>query len=81
MRRFRGDILSCNEPMRRLLASHVDATVVEPEAGVLRVRVELPSFSTLMAEPERRDLLGRLLAQAAGGGITLRPGDLLLKRR
>lgn len=81
VRRFRGDILSCNEPMRRLLASRVDVTVSEPEHGVVRVLVELPSFSTLMAEPDHGELLGRLLAQAAGGRLTVRLGSLLLKRR
>ena len=79
--RFRGDILACNEPMRRLLATHMDATVGESDHGVTRVMVELPPFQALMEEPDRGDLLGRLLAQAAGGGLTVRLGSLLLKRR
>jgi GNAT superfamily N-acetyltransferase len=79
--RFRAEILASNEPMRRLLAAHVDATV-EADGDVVRVLVELPSFSSLMKRPVAGgDLLGRLLAQAAGGGITVRLGDVLLKRR
>ena len=81
VRRFRGDILAYNEPMRRLLASHMDATVLESEQGVSRVLVALPPFEDLMAEPGEGDLLGRLLAQAARGGLTVRLGSLLLKRR
>ena len=81
VRRFRGDILSYNTAMRRLLASHTDATVLESEGGVVRVAVELPSYATLMAGRERGHVLGRLLAQAAGGAIRVRPGSLLLKRR
>jgi hypothetical protein len=81
IRCFRGDVLACNEAMRRLLADHVAATV-EPDGDMLRVLVELPSFSTLMAVPgDAGDLLGRLLAHAAGGRMVVRTGDLLLKRR
>lgn len=80
IRWFRGDVLACNEPMRRLLADHV-ATTVEPDEDVLRVLVELTSFRSLMAAPaDEGDLLGRLLAHAAGGRIVVRTGDLLLKR-
>ena len=81
VRRFRGDILSHNTAMRRLLASHTDATVLESGDGVVRMVVELPSFSTLMAGREREHVLVRLLAQAAGGAIRVRPGSLLLKGR
>lgn len=77
--RFRGEILACNEPMRRLLAEHVDATV-ETDDDVVRVVVELPPLASLMAGADRGDLLGRLLAHAAGGGITMRVGEMLLKR-
>lgn len=78
--RFRGEILVRNEAMRRLLAEHVDADV-EVDGDVVRVLVELPSRASLRSgEADRGDLLGRLLAQAAGGGITMRLGDVLLKR-
>jgi GNAT superfamily N-acetyltransferase len=80
IRFFRGDVLACNEPMRRLLAGHLAATV-EPDDDVLQVRVELPPFRSLMAAPgDGGDLLGRLLAHAAGGRMIVRTGDLLLKR-
>lgn len=81
IRCFRGEVLSCNDAMRRLLADHVAATV-EPDGEVLRVSVELPSSRSLMAAPgEGGDLLGRLLAHAAGGRMIVRTGGLLLKRR
>jgi hypothetical protein len=81
IRSFRGDVLACNEAMRRLLAGHVAATV-EPHDDLLQVLVELPSFRNLMAAPgDGGDLLGRLLAHAAGGRMIVRTGDLLLKRR
>ncbi|MFP4623141.1 MAG: GNAT family N-acetyltransferase, partial [Gemmatimonadota bacterium] len=82
VRRFRGDVLACNEPMRRLLADHAGASVVEVDDGVLRVEVELPSFSRLMdASRTGRDVLGQVLAQVASAGATLRLSDVLLKRR
>lgn len=82
VRRFQGEILVRNEAMRRLLADQPTATVVEEHGDVLRVLVELPSFAALMAEPgHEQDLLGRLLAQAARGSMSLRMSDLLLKRR
>lgn len=82
VRRFGGEILARNEGMRRLLAEHGAATVVDSYADVLRVQVALPPFGTLMTPPaDRGDLLGRMLAQAAGGGMKLRLGDLLLKQR
>lgn len=82
VRRFRGEILARNEAMRRLLADQPTATVVEEHGDVLCVLVELPSFGALMAEPgQERDVLGRLLAQAARGSMSLRMSDLLLKRR
>jgi GNAT superfamily N-acetyltransferase len=80
IRSFRGDVLACNEAMRRLLAAHL-AVTAEPDDDVLQVLVELPSFRTLMAAPgDGGDLLGRLLAYAAGGRMIVRAGDLLLKR-
>ena len=78
--RFCGDVLSANATMRRLLADQMDATVLDSADGVVRVLVELPSFSALMAGADRGELLGRLLAQAAAGRITVRLGSLLLKR-
>lgn len=80
VQRFCGDVLSANATMRRLLADQMDATVLDSADGVVRVLVELPSFSALMAGADRGELLGRLLAQAAAGRITVRLGSLLLKR-
>lgn len=81
IRFFRGDVLACNEPMRRLLADHLAATL-EPDDDVLQVLVELPPFRSLVATPGYAgDLLDRLLAHAAGGRMIVRTSDLLLKRR
>lgn len=81
VRRFGGEILVCNEPMRRLLADHAAATITEADDEVLRMLVELPSYSELMSDSlDRGDLLERLLAQAAGGDLRMRLGHVLLKR-
>lgn len=80
--RFRGEILLRNRAMRRLLEEHGDVSVVDTGHETVRVLVELPSFeSGLASSSERSNLLGRLLAQAAGGGLTVRLGDVLLKRK
>jgi GNAT superfamily N-acetyltransferase len=82
VRWFRGEILASNEPMRRLLADHVAAAAVEEDDDVVRVLVELPPDPNLLAPAgEPGDLLGRMLAQVARGGINVRLGDVLLKRR
>lgn len=82
VRRFRGEVLLRNEPMRRLLEAHAEATVVDTGAETLRVLVELPSFDRLMRHGSgRSDALEWLLAQAAGGGLTMRLSEVLLKRR
>lgn len=81
VQRFQGEVLLRNEPMRRLLADHAAATILETDDDVVRVAVDLPSFSRLMAGPaDRSGLLDRMLAQAAGGGLNVRLGHLLLKR-
>lgn len=78
--RFRGEILPRNEPMRRLLEEHVDARVTARNGDGLRFEVELPTYRQLMGTARKGELLGRLLAQAARGEITMRLGEVLLKR-
>lgn len=80
VRRFRGEILLRNEPMRRLLEEHVSVTVTELDNDVLRVQMELPPYRRLMSATGDAGLLGRLLEQAASGGIAIRLGEVLLKR-
>jgi RimJ/RimL family protein N-acetyltransferase len=80
VRRFRGEILLRNDPMRRLLEEHLGASVTELDKDVLRVQMELPSYGRLMAADGDTGLLGKILEQAASGGIVMRLGDVLLKR-
>lgn len=80
VRRFRGEIMLRNEPMRRLLEEYVDVSVTQLDRDVLRVQVELPSFRRLMADPDAGPL-GRILAHVATGHIRIRLGEVLLKRR
>lgn len=80
VRYFRGEVLVRNEPMQRLLEDHTAARVVATGEGTVQVLVELPEPGA----DERSgpaDLLERVLAQAARGGLTMRLGDVLLKRR
>lgn len=80
--RFRGEVLLRNEPMRRLLEEHADATVVDTGEETVRVLVELPPLDSLMGPLSgRSDPLGWLLARAAGGELTMRLSEVLLKRK
>ena len=81
IRYFRGEVLVRNEPMQRLLEDHAAATVVATGEGTVQVLVELPASVGTSERSGPGDLLERVLAQAAGGGLTMRLGEALLKRR
>ncbi len=77
IRRFRGDVLAGNQPIRRIVEAHGGAVELE-EGGQLRVLVELPPD---VAEPGAgvgRGPLHDLLSLAARGLIELRLSERLL---
>lgn len=81
IRYFRGEILVRNQPMQRLLEDHAAARVVSTGEGTVQVLVELPDPDAAAGSSGPGELLERMLAQAAGGGLAIRLGDVLLKRR
>lgn len=81
IRYFRGEILVRNQPMQRLLEDHAAARVVSTGEGTMQVLVELPDPDGAAEPSGPGELLERVLAQAAGGGLAMRLSDVLLKRR
>ena len=81
VRFFRGEVLIRNERMQRLLQSHADARVVTRGDGTVQVLVALPLSDEAEEDEGPGQLLLRLLGQAARGGLSMRLGDVLLKRR